>query len=82
MNPDVFAKQFEDIEVKVEQLAQRCREKDATTKQLSDRIEKLEEELQRKREAEQRYSEERAMIRQRVDQLLVRLQNIVGGEKP
>lgn len=80
MDGELILKQFEHIESRIEHLIKTCREKDAVIQQLSDRIENLEEELRNKAEAEQRYSEERQVIRSRVDQLLARLKNIIGDE--
>jgi hypothetical protein len=80
LDGELILKQFEHIESRIEHLIKTCREKDAVIQQLSDRIENLEEELRNKAEAEQRYSEERQVIRSRVDQLLARLKNIIGDE--
>jgi protein-arginine kinase activator protein McsA len=47
-----------------------------TNSELKGKIEKLEGELQGKVEAENRYAEERALIRSKVDHLLTRLEDI------
>jgi hypothetical protein len=68
--------QFETIEKRLDDLIQICKGKDNQNKELNLRIEKLEEELRAKVEAERRYAEEKAQIRSRVDQLLIRLEEI------
>ena len=68
--------QFETIETRLDALIQICKDKDNQNKELIRRIEKLEEELRTKVEAEQRYAKEKALVRSRVDQLLMRLEEI------
>jgi hypothetical protein len=68
--------QFETIEKRLDALIQICKNKDNQNKELILRIEKLEEELRTKVEAEQRYAKEKALVRSRVDQLLMRLEEI------
>ena len=68
--------QFETIETRLDALIQICKDKDNQNKELIRRIEKLEEELRTKVEAEQKYVEEKALIRSRIDQLLMRLDDI------
>jgi len=68
--------QFETIEKRLDELIQICKDKDKQNKELILRVEKLEEELRTKVEAEQRYAEEKALVRSRVDQLLMRLEEI------
>jgi chromosome segregation ATPase len=68
--------QFQTIESRLDALIQICKDKDHQNKELSRRVEKLEEELRTKVEAEQRYVEEKTLIRSKVDQLLMRLDEI------
>jgi hypothetical protein len=68
--------QFETIEKRLDALIKICKDKDNHNKELILRIKKLEEELRTKVEAEQRYAEEKALVRSRVDQLLMRLEEI------
>jgi phage regulator Rha-like protein len=70
--------QFQIIESRLDALIQMCKDKDNLNKELSHRIEKLEEELRTKVEAEERYAEEKALIRSKVDQLLMRLDEIAN----
>lgn len=72
--------QFETIEKRLDALIQLCKDKDNQNKELILRIEKLEEELRTKVEAEQRFAEEKALVRSRVDQLLMRLEEIAKVE--
>lgn len=72
--------QFQTIESRIDALIQICKDKDTLNKELSRRIEKLEEELRKKGEAEERYAEEKALIRSKVDQLLMRLEAIANTD--
>lgn len=65
--------QFEEIEAKVADLIRICRSLEVTNAELRNKIEKLESDMQAKIEAEQRYQEEKALIRNKVDGLLHRL---------
>lgn len=76
MDNQSLMNQFETIESRLDALIQICKDKDDQNKELSLRIEQLEEELRTKAEAEQKYAEEKALIRSRVDQLLLRLEEI------
>ena len=81
MDDQSLIDQFQSIESRLDALIQICRDKDNQNKELSRRIEKLEEELRTMVEAEQKYEEERALIRSKVDQLLVRLDEIANTEE-
>ena len=72
--------QFQTIETRLDTLLQICQDKDNQNKELSRRIEQLEEELRIKVEAEQKYAEEKALIRSRIDQLLMRLDAIAQAD--
>ena len=73
-------KQFETIEARLEALIQLCREKEDQNKELISRVDELEEELRTKVEAEHRITEEKSLIRTRVDNLLKRLEDITGAQ--
>jgi hypothetical protein len=73
-------KQFEAIEKRLEKLIHICREKEAQNRELISRVDKLEEELRTKVEAEKRVAEEKALIRNRIDHLLKRLEDITGAQ--
>jgi predicted xylose isomerase-like sugar epimerase len=71
-----FLSQFEQIEKKVEQLIAVCKSLEVTNLELSNKIKSLEEELQGKIEAEKKFADEKALIRSKVDNLLVRLDEL------
>jgi protein-arginine kinase activator protein McsA len=73
-------KQFDEIEQKVEKLIDVCKSLEATNLEFKTKIERLEEELQGKVEAENDYQEERALIRSKVDSLLARLEDLTETE--
>ncbi|MBT8356788.1 MAG: hypothetical protein HKO79_01535 [Desulfobacterales bacterium] len=78
-NKDVI-RQFEEIELKVERVIEACKSHETTNLELINKIEGLEEELQKKTEAENKFLEERALIRSKIDSLLVRLEDITKVE--
>ena len=82
MDDQSLINQFQTIESRLDALIQICKDKDNLNKELSLRIEKLEEELRTKVEAEERYTEEKALIRTKVDQLLMRLDEIANTGHP
>jgi cell division protein ZapB len=71
--------QFEAIETKVQQLIEVCNSLESNNLELKNTIERLEEALREKVEAEQIYSEERAQVRTRVEGLLGKLADIAQG---
>jgi chromosome segregation ATPase len=71
--------QFEEIEKKVEKLIDVLKSHETTNLELSNKINKLEEELQGKNEVESSYSQERTLIRSKIDSLLVRLGDITDA---
>jgi predicted nucleic acid-binding Zn-ribbon protein len=68
--------QFEEIEKKVEKLIDVLKSHETTNLELGNKIKRLEEELQGRNEVESNYSQERAMIRSKIDSLLVRLEDV------
>lgn len=74
MDNEFFLSQFEEIEKKVENLIVVCKSLEVTNLELSNKIKSLEEELQGKIEAEKKIAEEKALIRSKIDNLLVRLE--------
>ena len=80
MDNELILRQFEEIEKKVESLIEVNKSLEATNLELRNKIKRLEGELQGKVEAENNYVEERALIRSRIDSLLVRLEDIVKAE--
>ena len=76
MESQFILKQFEEIEKKVESLIEIRKSHEETNLELENKIKGLEEELQGKIEAEKKYAQEKALIRSRIDSLLVRLDGI------
>ena len=79
MNKDLFLDQFKEIETKVEKLIEICKSLEDTNLKLSNKIKKLEEELQGKIEAENKFEDEKALIRSKIDNLLVRLEEMTDN---
>ena len=80
MDHEKVLKQFDEIEQKVGKLIDVCKSLEATNLEFKTKIERLEEELQGKVEAENDYQEERALIRSKVDSLLARLEDLTEAE--
>ncbi|RZB34392.1 MAG: hypothetical protein SRB1_00160 [Desulfobacteraceae bacterium Eth-SRB1] len=76
MDNEQILRQFEEIEEKVVRLIDVCKAHEATNSELRDKIRRLEEELQSKVEIETNYSQERDLIRSKIDSLLARLDDI------
>lgn len=76
MDSDLIIQQFEQIERRVENLIGACRETEAENNELKNRVMKLEEELTAKREMENRYQEEKNLVRTKIDGLLTKLDTI------
>ncbi len=79
MDNEIILKQFEEVEEKVEKLIETCNALKATNLEQEKKIKSLEEEIQGKVEAERSYAGERALIRSKIDGLLVKLDEISGG---
>ncbi len=76
MDNENILRQFDEIEQKLGKLIDVYKSLEATNVELKTKIERLEEELQGKVEVESNYQEERALIRSKIDSLLVRLEDI------
>ena len=79
MDKDLFLDQFKEIETKVEKLIEICKSLEDTNLKLSNKIKNLEEELQGKIEAENKFADEKALIRSKIDNLLVRLDELTDN---
>ena len=77
MDNAIISNQFKEIEKKVARLIEVCKEHEAANFELKNKIKSLEEELLGKIEAEKSYAQEKALIRSRIDSLLVRLEEII-----
>ncbi len=76
MESDALFSQFGEIEAKVEKLLDLCRLQQTSNSELHQRVKQLEEELHLKNESAQRQTEEKALIRSRVDNLLAKLEDL------
>ena len=79
LDKDLFLDQFKEIETKVGKLIEICKSLEDTNLKLSNKIKKLEEELQGKIEAELKFADEKALIRSKIDNLLVRLEEMTDN---
>jgi hypothetical protein len=70
----IIFNRFEEIEKKVERLLAICKDHETANLELKKKIKDLEEELLGKIEAEKGYAHEKALIRSRIDRLLVRIE--------
>lgn len=80
MDNEFILRQFEEIEKKVEKLIDINKSLEATNLESINKIKRLEEELQGKVDAETNYTQEKALIRSKIDSLLVRLEDITEIE--
>ncbi|MGD2030402.1 MAG: hypothetical protein PVG86_10765 [Desulfobacterales bacterium] len=80
MDNEFILRQFEEIEKKVEKLIDINKSLEATNLESRNKIKRLEEELQGKVDAETHYTQEKALIRSKIDSLLVRLEDITEIE--
>ncbi|RZB37045.1 MAG: hypothetical protein SRB2_01549 [Desulfobacteraceae bacterium Eth-SRB2] len=80
MDNELILRQFEEIEKKVEKLIDINKSLEATNLESINKIKRLEEELQGKVDAETNYTQEKALIRSKIDSLLVRLEDITEIE--
>lgn len=80
MDNELIIQQFEQIEHKVERLIEVCKSLETANLGLKNRIDGLEKELQTKIEAENRYAQEKDLIRSKIDGLLARLEDVSQPE--
>jgi hypothetical protein len=73
----IISNQFEEIEKKVTRLIAVCKKHEANNSKLKNKIKSLEEELLGKIEAEKSYAQEKALVRSKINRLLVRLENLI-----
>ena len=74
MDSAIISNRFKEIEKKVERLIEVCKDHEAANLELKKKIKDLEEELLGKIEAEKSYAQEKALIRSRIEHLLVRIE--------
>jgi protein-arginine kinase activator protein McsA len=80
LDNEIILRQFEEIEKKVDKLINVNKSLESGNLELRNKIERLEEELQGKVDAETNYTKEKALIRSKIDSLLVRLEDITEVE--
>jgi len=80
LDNEFILRQFEEIEKKVEKLIDINKSLEETNLESRNKIKRLEEELQSKVDAETNYTQEKALIRSKIDSLLVRLEDIAEIE--
>jgi protein-arginine kinase activator protein McsA len=80
LDSEIILRQFEEIEKKVEKLIDINKSLEAKNLESKNNIRRLEEELQGKVDAETNYTQEKALIRSKIDSLLVRLEDITEIE--
>ena len=80
MEEEKFPRQFKKLEDKIEELIQACRDFQQTESVLKTKIHDLEGALKAKADAEQEYAEEKSMVRSKIDNLLSRLDQVVGSK--
>ena len=73
MDIDEVMRQFDEVERKLGHLVDQCKSLKAKNAELTEKVEALEEELRKKTEAENNYSEQKALIRSKIDGLLSKL---------
>ncbi len=78
MDNDQILRQFEEIEQKVVKVIEVCKSYQTTNLELLNKVGRLEEELQNKIEALNSNNKEKALIRSKIDNLLVKLEEIAG----
>ena len=76
MESDLIIRQFEQIEQRVGDLIETCKDYEAANIELKNQVVKLQEELQAKQETENRYMEEKSLVRSKIDGLLAKLDTV------
>ena len=74
MDNAIISSRFNDIEEKVARLIEICKGHEAAKFELENKIKSLEEELLGKIEAEKSYAQKKALIRSKIDSLLVKIE--------
>jgi predicted HAD superfamily phosphohydrolase len=73
----IISDQFKEIEKKIAKLIAVCKGHEATNLELKNKINSLKEELLGKIEAEKSDAQEKALIRSKIDSLLVKFEEII-----
>ena len=78
-NGQLFS-QFDEIEKRVEQLFEKIQSLETLNAQLKEQISELEKGVKKKAEEEEKYLEEKALIRSKVDGLIQKINMFVAQE--
>ena len=81
MDNELFLQQFEEIEQKVERLIKTCQALEAANQELKAESASLRETIERKTDAERQFTEDKALIRSKIDSLMSRLDGFAELEK-
>jgi len=73
LDKDVVLKQLDDVEQKIEKLIELSKSLESKNAELENKIVQLEQELQNRVEAERSYTEEKSLVRSKIDDLLIKL---------
>lgn len=76
MDIDDVMLQFDEIEQKVGKLVDQYKTLESKNAELAEKVETLEEELRKKAETENTFSEQKALIRSKIDGLLSKLNEL------
>lgn len=76
MDNDNVMRQFDQIEQKVGNLIKQCKSLENLNLEFSAKVKSLEAELKKKVEIENKHSEQKALIRSKVDNILAKLNNL------
>ena len=76
MDKDVLFQQFEELEGKIARLIEECKTLRSVNLGLIEKNDRLENELKEKKSAENRYSQEKDLIRSKVDGLIDRIEDL------
>lgn len=76
MDTDEVMHQFDRLEGKIEALIEQCQTLEGTNSELRSKVAELESELDQKHQAENKHSEQKALIRSKLDNLLARLNGV------
>ena len=80
MDSEFILRQFQEIEEKVGKVIELCKSQETINLELRNRIKILEEEIQEKVEAENKYTAEKGLIRSKIDSVLAKLEEIGEGK--
>jgi len=80
LDSEFILRQFQEIEEKVGKVIELCKSQETINLELRNRIKILEEEIQEKVEAENKYTAEKGLIRSKIDSVLAKLEEIGEGK--